>query len=54
MILPLFRSIDISSGRIWRGSGLTGWTPVILVAWGTAVGLYTFWIAWRVWEGGTA
>jgi hypothetical protein len=24
------------------------------VPWGTAVGLYTFWIAWEVWEGANA
>lgn len=23
------------------------------VPWGTALALYTFWIAWEVWEGGT-
>lgn len=40
-----------------------GWVLVLAVLlglfnlakfpWGTAVGLYTFWIAWQVWEGGT-
>jgi hypothetical protein len=39
MILPVLRSIDLRTGRIWRTGSFTGWTPLILIAWGAGVGL---------------
>lgn len=58
MALPNF-VVGLGLLRDWGGwvlvlAVLLGLFNLAKVPWGTAVGLYTFWIAWQVWEGGTA
>jgi len=55
MALPNF-VVGLGLLRDWGGwvlvlAVILGLFNVLKFPWGTAIGLYTFWIAWKIWDG---